>query len=286
MTAEGGSGMERAALQAVLDCIEEYLREEIGNSFLAEAAGYSEYHFLRAFRAAVGLTPADYIRKRRISEIVRRIGLDDRPMSEIAFEFGFNSKENFTRAFKREHGILPTRFRAANCSLRLFAPYSTDAHGMAPAVSLVHMAPFAVFAYPSDEAIATSFWNRYNAGGWSARLTGGKVVMDYGVMRYDREKGGLDYYIGVKEEDAKGDLTGAVRLEIAGGLYAAFDTPQATRDDFVSTIHRTWNWIADTWLPESGYRRAPGFEFECYTETSRTYTERIFIPLKGERDNG
>lgn len=278
--------MEWTALRAVLACIEEHLREELDNSFLAEAAGYSEYHFLRAFRAAVGLTPADYIRKRRISEIVRRIGLDERPMSEIAFEFGFNSKENFTRAFKREHGILPTQFRAANCSLRLFSPYSPDADDMTPTVSLTHMTPFAVLAYTSDEAIATSFWNRYNAGGWSARLTGGKVVMDYGVMRFDREKGGLDYYIGVREEDAKGDLAGTVRLEIPGGLYATFDTPPATRDDFVSTIHRTWDWIADTWLPESGYRRAMGLEFECYTETSRTYTERIFIPLKGETNDG
>lgn len=278
--------MERTALQAVLAYVEAHLREEISNSRLAEAAGYSEYHFLRAFRLAVGLTPADYIRKRRISEIVRRIGLDDRPMSEIAFEFGFNSKENFTRAFRREHGILPTQFRAANCSLRLFAPCSPDAADLSPEVSLVHLLPFTVVAYPSDEAIATSFWNRYNAGGYSARLTGGRVAVDYGVMRYDREKGELDYYIGVREEEAHGDLTGTVRLEIAGGLYAAFDTPPATRDDFVSTIHRTWDWIADAWLPGSGYRRAPGFEFECYTETSRTYTERIFVPLKGETDDG
>ena len=108
--------MDRTHMQKVLDYIEAHLKDDrqgvLDNVTLAGLAGYSEYHFLRVFHRLVGLTPADYIRKRRISEIVRRIGEGNRPMSDIAFEYGFNSKENFTRAFKKEHGILPTEFRA------------------------------------------------------------------------------------------------------------------------------------------------------------------------------
>ncbi len=108
--------MEQTHIKRVIDYIEAHLKDELDNAMLASIAGYSEFHFLRLFREAVRLTPADYIRKRRISEIVRRIGTEDRPMSDIAFEYGFNSKENFTRAFKKEHKILPTEFKAANCS--------------------------------------------------------------------------------------------------------------------------------------------------------------------------
>ena len=96
--------MIQTHIKRVLDYIEEHLQDDrqgvLDNATLAQIAGYSEYHFLRLFRQTVHLTPADYIRKRRISEIVRRIGENNRPMSDIAFAYGFNSKENFTRAFK------------------------------------------------------------------------------------------------------------------------------------------------------------------------------------------
>ena len=98
--------MELQVLQRVIAHIEEHLREDkpylLDNAALAKVAGLSVFHFLREFRAAAGLSAADYIRKRRISEIVKRMG-EERPMSDIAFEYGFNSKEHFTRAFEKEH---------------------------------------------------------------------------------------------------------------------------------------------------------------------------------------
>ena len=123
MKQRGGEHME-SRIRCVLNYIEEHLKDDhqgvLDNATLAKLAGYSEFHFLRLFRTVVHLTPADYIRKRRLSEIVHCIGNSNRPLSDIAFEYGFNSKENFTRAFKKEHGILPTEFRSAGCSLRLY----------------------------------------------------------------------------------------------------------------------------------------------------------------------
>lgn len=278
--------MEQERIELVIGCIEQHLAEEWSNARLAEIAGYSEFHFLRAFRRCVGVTPAAYIRKRRISEIVRRIGQEDRPLADIAFDMGFNSKENFTRAFLREHRILPSAFRSTDCSLRLYAPFTFACRAPEPTVSMLYMQPFSLMVYPCDEAIPSSFWNRYNTEGRSARLSGGRIVPDWGVMRWNADRSALDYFIGVRAEDALGDLSGTVRLESTGGLYAAFDTPSATQHDFVTTINRTWDWIYDVWLPSSGYRRAPGLEMECYTESSRTYTERIFVPLETEEQHG
>lgn len=277
--------MERERIGLVIAHIEEHLTEPVNNAAMAAVAGYSEYHFLRIFRRLTGLTPADYLRKRRLTEIVRRIG-GSRTMAEVAFAFGFNSKENFTRAFVREHGILPSQFRQTDCSLRLYEPFSFSGDPPAPAVSLSHVTPFTVVALPSDADVPPHFWNRWNAGGYSRRLTGGAIVPDWGVMRRSAATGRLDYWIGVREEHAHGDLSGTERLAIAGGLYAAIDTPPASQHDFVAAIHRTWDWIYNCWLPASPYRRAQGFEMECYTETDRTYTERIFIPLERKDDNG
>lgn len=277
--------MERRQIGLVIAHIEQHLTEPLDNASLAAVAGYSEYHFLRLFRHLTGLTPADYLRKRRLTEIVRRIG-GSRTLAELAFAFGFNSKENFTRAFRREHGILPTEFRVTDCSLRLYEPFAFAQDLPRPTVSMAHLLPFAVIALPCDEDFPPRFWNRYNAGGYSARLSGGAIVPDWGVMQRDPATGRLSYWIGVREEHAQGDRTGAVRLAVPGGLYAAIDTVPATQHDFVQTIHRTWDWVYDHWLPASPYRRAAGFDVERYTEADRTYTERIYIPLERKDDNG
>lgn len=271
-------------IRCVLDYIEEHLREEsqgiLDNATLAGVAGYSEYHFLRVFRSVVRLTPADYIRKRRISEIVRRIGCSNRPMSDVAFEFGFNSKENFTRAFKKEHGILPTEFRSSQCSLRLYEPFSFTPTDPCPTVSLIYLQEFSLLAYPSDASEPPKFWNYYNSQRLSQILSGGRTVEDYGAMKWNPETKCLDYYIGIREDEVFGDSTGTVRLQIQGGLYALFETSPATSVDFVATIRRTWDWINRSWLPQNGYLRAEGFELECYVETCKKYSERIYIPIK------
>jgi len=253
---------------------------------VARFVGYSEYHFIHVFRETVHLTPADYIRKRRISEVARRMEYEDRPISEIAFEYGFNSKENFIRAFKREHHILPTEFKAAQNSLKLYEPLRLELPRFCPEVKLVYLDGFQIAAYKCDEEYPPNFWNKYNAKMWSKRLSGGKTVEDIGVSIWNPAIGRIDYYIGIRKEEAEGQLSGTVILDIPGGQYAVFETPFATHFNFVNTIHRTWDYINRIWLPQSGYRRTGGCEFECYVEESRSYSERIYIPvIKSDKEN-
>lgn len=274
--------MERIQVQLVLNYIEEHLKDELNNERLARISGYSEYHFIRVFRKHIHLTPADYIRKRRISEIVLRIGDQNRPISDIAFEYGFNSKENFTRAFKSEHGILPTQWKTANCSLRLFMPFSFEHSNPQPTVSMLYFKEFTLVVYPFDEELPPKCWNKYNAEKRSAKLSGGNIAEDFGVMIWDNVKGRLIYYIGIKADAVKGETQNTLKLQISGGLYAVFETPPAGQHDFVSAIRNTWDWIYRDWLPNSGYHRADGFELESYVEASKKYTERIYVPIRKE----
>lgn len=266
-------------IQRVLDYIEENLKNDIDNSKLASLAGYSEYHFLRIFRETVHLTPANYIRKRRISEIVRHMELEERPISDIAFEYGFNSKENFVRAFKAEHHILPTEFKTTKNSLKLY-----DKIQPLPVfevrAELKIIEPFRLVAYKSDESFPTNFWNKYNTKHWSKKLSGGAVVEDFGACIWNFSDNKLDYYIGICEEMAHGDLSNTVTLSIAGGLYAIFTTPKTTHFDFINMVHRTWDYIAKIWLPQNGYCRTGGFELESYIESSRSFSEKIWIPIR------
>ena len=266
-------------IERAINFIEDNLCNEITLSSVASAAGYSEYHFIRVFRKVTGLTPADYIRKRRISEICRRMEKENHPISDIAFEYGFNSKENFIRAFKTEHHILPTEFKSAQNSLKLYDRIVFPTPPLKLEARLANLSPFAIAAYPCDEEYPPNFWNKYNAKKWSKKLSGGKTVEDFGACIWNPATQKLDYYIGIRAADAKGNLAGTVNLPIEGGLYALFDTPPATHFNFVNTIHRTWEYIAEVWLPENGYRRTGGFELESYVESSRTFSETIYIPI-------
>lgn len=270
----------REHIQRAIDFIEDNLKYDINLSDCAKAAGYSIYHFLRIFREVTGLTPADYIRKRRLTEIIKNMS-DGRSISDIAFEYGFNSRENFIRAFKSEHRVLPNEYKTAKNSLKLYEKFSLDVKPFYVEPEIIQLEPFSLTVFKSDEEYPPHFWNKYNCKKLSKKLTGGKVCSDYGVSVFNQK---LDYYIGVPTEHAKGDTSGAINMIIPGGLYAVFTTPPANTYDFVNSIHRTWQFINKVWLPESEYTIRDTPSFEVYNEESRTFREKIFIPINKRGD--
>jgi AraC family transcriptional regulator len=264
-----------------INYIENNLKNEIMLADCARVSGYSDYHFIRVFKEATGLTPADYIRKRRLTEIIKHMR-QDIPVSEMAFKYGFNSKENFTRAFISEHHILPTEYKSALNSLKLYEAISFETSPFELLPEFTYLESFAVTAYKSDEIFPPNFWNKYNSRKWSKKLSSGKVCEDYGVSAWNEPENKLDYFIGIRKNNALGDIDGTVELLIQGGLYAVFATPMTSHYNFVNTIHRTWDYINSKWLQNSGYRRTGGYEFESYIEESRTFSEKIYIPLEGK----
>lgn len=268
------------ALQRVLDYIEENLYEDLDLNRLASIAGYSKYHFLRVFKEALYMTPAEYVRKRRITESVRDIADTDEPLSRIGYMHGFNSKENFTRAFKSVHHILPSEYRSVDNSLNLLHRSMTKGDSFVLVPEIITLRPFSATVYKSDEEEPPKFWNKYNCGGWSGKLSGGEAQLDYGFSVWNYEKNKLDYYIGILTEYAKGNISGTVQLNVEGGLYAVFETPRADKFTFVNVIHRTWDYISREWIPLSGYDRIGDCDFETYREDSREFSEQIFIHIK------
>lgn len=267
-----------------INYIEDNLQNNIDIADCAKASGYSVYHFVRVFKDVTGLTPADYIRKRRLSEIAKEISDKNEYISEIAFRYGFNSKENFLRAFKTEHSILPTEYKSIKNSLKLYNKFPFQKISFSITPQIVKIAPFCLTVYKSDENYIPRFWNKYNAKGLSLRLSGGTITRDYGVSIWNFAENKLDYYIGIKSEYASGNTNDTIKINISGGLYAVFSTPAANHSDFINTIHTTWNYINNVWLPDSEYRRTGDYEFECYIEKSRTFSEDIYIPIINKED--
>jgi AraC family transcriptional regulator len=88
----------RLALAA--DFIHSNHERDIGLIHMAQAACLSVHHFLRLFRTVYGLTPMQYLYRKRIAAALR---LRERgmPMQDVAAQAGFNSRATFYRQWRR-----------------------------------------------------------------------------------------------------------------------------------------------------------------------------------------
>ncbi|MGW0779001.1 helix-turn-helix domain-containing protein [Streptomyces sp. NPDC002835] len=126
--AVGRAGADRGVAQSLRELLDARLLEVMT---LEEAAGLVHAHpthLVRAFSAAFGIAPHQYVTSRRV-DLARRLLLDGQPPSEVATAAGFYDQSHLTRHFKRFVGITPGRYArrkhpnaAACCSRRSAAP--------------------------------------------------------------------------------------------------------------------------------------------------------------------
>jgi len=79
---------------------------------LARVSGVSEAHFARAFKEAFGVPPHRYLLTRRIERACALLRDTDMPITEIAFQTGWNSLGTFGRTFRDIVAQSPGEFRA------------------------------------------------------------------------------------------------------------------------------------------------------------------------------
>lgn len=99
-------------LRRVLDQVEAHaLSGGLRVSDLAATAGYSPVHFTRLFTASVGVTPLQYVIRRRLEHARSLLASTDLPIAAIAHGAGFSSHARFTESFRRQFGRTPQGFR-------------------------------------------------------------------------------------------------------------------------------------------------------------------------------
>jgi AraC-like DNA-binding protein len=78
---------------------------------LADSAGLSRFHFLRVFRRVTGTTPHQYLIGARVRLAVRMLLDTNTPVTDIAYDVGFQDLSNFVRTFHRVIGSSPGAYR-------------------------------------------------------------------------------------------------------------------------------------------------------------------------------
>jgi AraC-like DNA-binding protein len=81
---------------------------------LAEAVGVPPASLVREFRAHYQESPADCARRLRLDWAATRLAGSNDPLALLSVEAGFVDQSHFTRAFKRQYGTTPARYRSAH----------------------------------------------------------------------------------------------------------------------------------------------------------------------------
>jgi len=106
-----GSGLDARRLLRVVEAVDAGLEKNLSLVYLASVACLSPFHFARAFKTAMGVSPHRYVSDRRLERAKDLILADAIPLSQIAASLGFSSQANFNRAFKAATGVTPTGYK-------------------------------------------------------------------------------------------------------------------------------------------------------------------------------
>lgn len=114
------------AVARMQDYIKNHIQEEITLADLARVSLFSPWYSHRLFTQYTQKTPADYIRRLRLSKSALKLRDEDCKIADIAFEFGFGSVDGYQRAFYRKFGCNPREYALHPVPLYLFTPYKVE----------------------------------------------------------------------------------------------------------------------------------------------------------------
>jgi len=286
-------------LLRVLVHIQQHLDDELGLKELAGLACFSPYHFHRIFKGMVGESVKEHIRRLRLERAASRLKLSTAPVTDIAFDAGYESHEAFTRSFRAVFGASPTQFRSSTKSLvtttarsglhyRAGKPMSdfkaTQPGGKSMKVKIEYKEPIRVafmrHVGPYDEVGAT--WDKLLPRLGKEGLLGGDALI-LGICHDDPEvtppeKIRYDACVTVDERFVpEGEIGVQV---IPGGEYAV-----TTHFGPYQKLGDTYTRLLGQWLPRSGreLRSTPCFEVYLNdpqsTEPEDLLTD-IYAPLQ------
>lgn len=111
-TASMPSDRYRTRITSAMEILESAPSERMTVAELANEVAMSPFHFHRIFRALTGETVGDVTRRFRLARGLRFLRDSDMSITDIALEVGYESSQNFTKAFKAVTGVTPSEVRS------------------------------------------------------------------------------------------------------------------------------------------------------------------------------
>jgi AraC family transcriptional regulator len=281
----------------VLVYIQQNLDGTIELDDLARVAHFSPYYFHRLFRGMVGESVMEHVRRLRLERAAQRLKLSDEPVTQVAFEAGYETHEAFSRAFRAMFDESPTQFREGRRALRFrtvpsnvhFAAdgtvedFQTNQDGLAMDVRVVQVPTMRVafmrHVGPFDQVGMT--WGKLMSwAGCQGLLRGRPRIL--GIVHDDPEVTAPEKlrYDACLVVDTDFRSTGEIGVQEAGGSEFAVTEHRGPYSQLAETYVR----LLGHWLPGSAREPKSAPAFEMYlnspmdTAPPDLLTE-IYLPL-------
>jgi AraC-like DNA-binding protein len=109
--AHARGGLRPAVVRRLREHIDNNIDQRISVEALARLANLSVCYFVRAFKQSVGVTPHDYLIRRRVERTMELLSGTDMTLSEIALAAGFADQSHCARRFRQHVGMSPGDYR-------------------------------------------------------------------------------------------------------------------------------------------------------------------------------
>ena len=262
--------------------LEEHLADEIDYAKAAQTAFSSVFHFRQVFGIVCGVTPAEYVRKRRLTLAGTDLAEKGEKVIDVALRYGYETPESFSRAFSHFHGISPSQAKrgAKLNSFPWLAPQGQEQKSAAPpriekrsALTLVgYKKRFTGAPFGEERARQErEFFTTTRAKQWLLLGASCDYQNDYCVV-CNADDSGYDFYIACKLDEwtikdlydphTTGvkfmDSLGFEKIEIPEQTYLVCETPAMKRPLACYTALRAA--LAPRLLPPCGYSLIPAPE--------------------------
>lgn len=104
-------GLAPWQIRRCTEYLSDHAGENVGLATLAALVNLSPFHFSRAFKHSLGMPPYRYQLKLRMERARVLLEMTNAPITEIAFDVGYESSQALARLFRREVGVSPSEYR-------------------------------------------------------------------------------------------------------------------------------------------------------------------------------
>ena len=246
----------RAAVRVMQDYITEHISEEITIDDLARCSSFSPGYARKLFLKHLGMTPAVYIRRLRLSKSALRLRDEIISVLDVAMDMGFGSVDGYQRAFRREFGCNPKEYALSPIPIWLFTPYFImDEERKKRKMSEIRNVFIQVIEKPSRKVIIKrglnaneyfSYCEEVGCDVWgllkSIKSISGEPVCMW-LPQEMRKPVTNEYVQGVEvEEDYSGEVPeGFEIIDLPAATYLLFRGEPFADEDYEVAITEIWN---------------------------------------------
>lgn len=283
-------------IKGTIDYIEEHLLDSLTAETIAKQMNISSFYLQKGFRLMTGYSISEYIRNRRLYLAALDL-LDGKKVIVIAYQYGYETPESFTKAFRRFHGLSPIQIKTQAYRMKQFLPLSISvavSGGSQISVRIERMDAMQVIGiereYSYDDAfdMIPQLWDKYCEHS-RAKLCQELPDCHIGMYGISIEEEGNEKefkYLIAGEYHGEKLLDGLHVVEIPSYNWAKFRSIGPMPSAIQSLNIR----ILQEWLPNNPeYCIAAGIIIEMYSlgdTKSKDYLSEIWIPVKRKHTNG